>query len=117
MENRWVVKNGLVEIAILLMMLFCLASARAQVQVEPGVGRISLMHGEVSTQRGDSGDWAAANLNVPIVSGDKVSTGDSARAEIQLDYSNILRLGSHTQVNITQLSKTQIHVQAAEGIV
>src|SRR5690349_5438547 len=44
MKNTWVVKNGLVEIAILLMMLLCLGSARAQVQVEPGVGRISLIH-------------------------------------------------------------------------
>jgi len=81
MKNTWVVKNGLVEIAILLMMLLCLGSARAQapVQVEPGVGRISLIHGDVSTRRGDSGDWAAATLNAPIVSGDKISTADSSR--------------------------------------
>ena len=119
MKNTWVVKNGLVEIAILLMMLLCLGSARAQapVQVEPGVGRISLIHGDVSTQRGDSGDWAAATLNAPIVSGDKVSTAESSRAEVQLDYSNILRLGNRTQANITTLSRTQIQIQVGEGIV
>jgi hypothetical protein len=117
MTNRWVVKNGLVEIAILLLMLFCLGTAHAQVQVEPGVARISLIHGEVSTQRGDSGDWAAASLNAPIVSGDRISTGDSSRAEVQLDYSNLVRLGNRSQVTISGLSKTQIQIQVAEGIV
>ncbi|HLQ75723.1 MAG TPA: hypothetical protein VK210_00110, partial [Terriglobia bacterium] len=42
---------------------------------ETGVARISLIHGDVSTQRGDSGDWGNATLNSPIVSGDRVSTG------------------------------------------
>jgi hypothetical protein len=119
MTNQWVVKNGLVEIAVLLLMLFCLgAAAHAQVQpVEPGIARISLIHGDVSTQRGDSGDWGAASLNAPIVSGDRVSTGESSRAEVQLDYSNLVRLGNRSQVTISQLSRTQIQVQVAEGIV
>ena len=47
-----------------------------------GVARVSLIHGDVSTQRGDSGDWASAVLNAPIVSGDRVSTGDNSRAKI-----------------------------------
>src|ERR1019366_4818300 len=51
-----------------------------------GVARISLIHGDVSTQRGDSKDWSAAALNAPVLAGDRVSTGDKARTEIQLDY-------------------------------
>ena len=70
-----------------------------------GVGRVSLIHGDVSTQRGDSGDWSAAQLNAPLMTGDKVSTGDKARAEVQLDYANILRLSEHTQANITNLTR------------
>ena len=66
-----------------------------------GVGRVSLIHGDVSTQRGDSGDWSAAQLNAPLMTGDKVSTGDKARAEVQLDYANILRISEHTQANIS----------------
>src|SRR5256886_16705988 len=118
MKNTWVVKNGLVEIAILLMMLLCLGSARAQapVQVDPGVGRISLLHGDVSTQRGDSGDWSAATLNAPVVSGDKVSTGNDARAEVQLDYANLLRLGPNAQANIANLTKRNIQIQLGQGI-
>jgi len=119
MKSAWVVKNGLMELGVLVMMMLLLASAHAQapVQTDTGVGRISLIHGDVSTQRGDSGDWAAATLNAPIVSGDKISTGDESRAEVQLDYSNIVRLGNRTQANISTLSRTQIQVQVAQGIV
>ena len=49
----------------------------AQVNNEPpGVARISLIHGDVSMQRGDSGDTSAVTLNTPLVAGDKVFTGD-----------------------------------------
>src|ERR1019366_1207533 len=55
-----------------------------------GVARVSLIHGDVSTQRGDTSSWSAAALNAPILAGDRVSTGDKARTELQLDYANML---------------------------
>ncbi len=81
-----------------------------------GVARVSFIHGDVSTQRGDSGDWASAVLNAPIVSGDRVSTGDNSRAELQLDYANILRIDERTQANITSLDPKQIQIQLARGL-
>ena len=105
---------------ILSLAMFLLAlgpiSALAQVDISPGVGRVSLTQGDVSTQRGDSGEWSAAALNAPIVSGDKISTGDNARAEVQLDFANILRLGDHSQATIANLTRNQIQVQIGEGI-
>ncbi|MGB8010852.1 MAG: FecR family protein, partial [Terriglobales bacterium] len=81
-----------------------------------GVARISLIHGDVSTQRADSGAWSAAALNAPVVAGDRVSTGDKARTELQLDYANLLRLAEHTQANITQLTRSQIQIQLGHGM-
>jgi hypothetical protein len=81
-----------------------------------GVARISLMHGDVSTQRGDSGGWSAATVNAPVLAGDQISTGDRARTEVQLDYANTLRLSEHSQANITQLTRSQIQVQLANGM-
>jgi hypothetical protein len=81
-----------------------------------GVGRVSLIHGDVSTQRGDSGDWSAAQLNAPLMTGDKVSTGDKARAEVQLDYANVLRLSEHAQANITNLTRKTIQIQLGHGM-
>jgi hypothetical protein len=81
-----------------------------------GVARISLIHGDVSTQRGDSKDWSAAALNAPVLAGDRVSTGDKARTELEIDYANTLRLAEHTQANITQLTRSQIQVQLGHGM-
>ena len=83
---------------------------------EQGVARISMIHGAVSTQRGDSGDWSAAILNQPVVGGDKVSTGDGGRAELQLDFANILRLGTNSKANIANLTKDKIQIQVGQGI-
>jgi hypothetical protein len=92
--------------------------AQDQGQTEPrsSVARVSLIHGDVSTQRGDSGDWATAALNQPVVSSDKVSTGVNSRAEVQLDHGNILRLGDNTEAGIANLTRTQIQIQLAHGL-
>jgi Family of unknown function (DUF6600)/FecR protein len=89
---------------------------QAQADVSSGAARISLIHGQVSTQRGDSGDWAAAALNAPVVSGDKVSTGNDSRAEVQLDYADILRLSDSSQATIASLTQNDIQVQLGQGI-
>jgi hypothetical protein len=82
---------------------------------QPDVARISLIHGDVSMQRGDAGDWTAATLNTPLVRGDIVATGDKSRAEVQLDYANVLRLSSQSQAKIADLTRTRIQIQLSEG--
>src|SRR5215471_6938206 len=79
------------------------------------VGRVSMIHGDVSVQRGDSGDWAAATLNNPLVRGDQLATGDKSRTELELDYANILRLSSNSQAKIAELTRTRIQVQVSQG--
>ena len=131
-RERWAMKSRFVLIVGALILSACvMASAQvseevpgqgqapAQTQAEPSsaVARISLIHGDVSTQRGDSGDWAAAAVNQPMVSSDKVSTGANSRAEVQLDSGNILRLGDSTLASIAGLSRTQIQVQVERGLI
>ena len=82
---------------------------------QPDVARISLIHGDVSMQRGDSGDWTAATLNTPLVRGDVVATGDKSRTEVQLDFANVLRLSSQSQAKIADLTRTRIQIQLSQG--
>jgi hypothetical protein len=91
--------------------------SQGQPQAQPGVARISLIRGDASTQRGDSGDWSAATINQPLEAGDKISTGANAQAEVQLDFADILRLDQHAQANIAALGNQQIQVQVAQGLV
>jgi len=91
-------------------------SGEAPAQTNQGVGRVSMIHGDVSTQRGDSGTWSAAVLNQPVLNGDKVSTAAGGRAEVQLDFANILRLGSNSQANIADFTHDRIQIQLAQGL-
>ena len=91
-------------------------SGEAPAKTDQGVARVSLIHGDVSTQRGDSGDWSAAVLNQPLMTGDKVSTGDNARTELQLDFANTFRLGANAKANIANLTHRDIQIQLSQGL-
>src|SRR5579864_2774103 len=91
-------------------------SGEAPARTDQGVARVSLIHGDVSTQRGDSGDWSAATLNQPVMGGGNVSTADGARAELQLDFANLVRLGPNSKANIATFTKKDIQIQLSQGI-
>ena len=97
----------------------CLLAAKIVMADEPtpGVARVSLIHGDVSTMRGDSGDWVASTVNAPVVLGDKVATGTRSRTELQLDYANILRMDQRSEVKVADLTRTRIQLQVASGTV
>jgi len=99
-------------------MIFTVATAQAGEpnELQPGVARVSLVHGDVNMQRGDSGDWVAASINTPVVAGDHVSTGPRSRTEVQLDYANILRLADNSEVKIADLTRTHIQPQLRLGL-
>jgi uncharacterized protein DUF6600 len=84
---------------------------------QPGMARVSYIHGDVSSQRGDNAEWVAVTLNAPIAPGDRVATGQDARAELQLDSANILRMSGGATANITNLSRSGIQVQVGQGLV
>jgi hypothetical protein len=87
-------------------------------QNQPGVARVSFIHGSVSTQRGDNGDWVAVTLNTPIMAGDRVSTGpDGSKGELQLDWANILRMSNNATVKVVTLDHNNLQVQVGQGLV
>src|SRR5208283_1827337 len=91
--------------------------AQAQPQPQTAVARISVIHGDVSTMRGDAGEWVAGTVNTPLVPGDKVATADRSRAEVQLDFANIMRLDQHSEAKVADLEQNKIDIQLASGLV
>ncbi len=101
----------------------CAASrvSRSKSDTDQGAGRVSFIHGDVSMQRSaDSGDespvTSAVTLNTPLVAGDRISTGDASRTELQLDFANVLRLDERAQANIAALTRSRIQIQLAQGL-
>ena len=70
---------------------------QAQPQPQTTVARISVVHGQVSTMRGDGGQWQAGTVNAPLVPGDSIATAAGGRTEVQLDYANIVRLDQNSE--------------------
>ena len=84
---------------------------------ERGVARISLINGDVTVKRGDSGDLTAAAINAPLVVQDRIFTGPSSRAELQFDHSNMIRMAANAEVRLAELSQRRYIVQLARGLV
>jgi len=108
---------GLAILVLLSLTVLAVQPGRAEEEPTPGVARVSLIHGDVSTMRGDSGDWVASTVNAPVVQGDKITTGERSQTEVELDYANVLRLAPATEVKIADLTRTRIQVQVAAGLV
>ena len=126
MKNRNLIRYTL-GLAILIALAAGIARAQAPAPNEPGlnaapdqqpgVGRVSLIQGSVSTQRGDSGEWTAVTPNTPLATGDTISTGPGSRAEVQLDWASVLRLSDGASARIANLSPSQIQIQVGQGTV
>src|SRR5271165_6783019 len=104
--------------AAMLSIVGGLTPARAQDpdDLKRGVARISLMNGDVSVKRGDSGDWVAGVINAPMLTGDNLGTGPNSRAEVQFDASNLLRLGANGDLRLTQLEYGRTQMELAKGV-
>ncbi|MEO7652690.1 MAG: FecR domain-containing protein, partial [Bryobacteraceae bacterium] len=81
-----------------------------------GVARLSMISGDVSLRRGDSGDFVAAATNSPLVVQDRVLTGPKASAEVQFDWANIIRLAGDTEIRLSELENRRYQVQIAHGL-
>ena len=132
MKNRFL----LITLAILTMGLFVTPSVRAQddpqgpppvqpqaptsapqAQPQSTVARLSVVNGNVSTMRGDAGEWVAGTVNTPVVPGDKVATAYRSRAEVQLDFANMMRLDERTEAKVADLTQSRILIQLSSGLV
>ena len=79
------------------------------------VARLSLMNGEVSVRRGDSGDWVAGAINAPLMTEDRVFSGARSRAEVQFDYYHRIRLADETELRLADIEKGRYLLQLARG--
>src|ERR1700683_1261612 len=82
-----------------------------------GVARLSIVAGDVSIQRGDSGERSAAVVNAPLMAGDIIAAGPRSRAEIQLDPANVARLASDSEVRLSELTPGRYQLQVGRGSV
>jgi hypothetical protein len=82
-----------------------------------GVARLSLADGNVAVTRGDSGEPINSTLNSPLVTADRITTGEGSHAEIQFDFANLIRLAPNTEVRMGELEYHSYLIQVVHGTV
>jgi Family of unknown function (DUF6600) len=78
------------------------------------VARLSYTSGEVSFDPAGTDDWVSAEVNRPITTGDKLWTGDGARAELHVG-SAAVRMSAQTGMSFLNLNDQIMQIQLTEG--
>ena len=110
--------------AVLLLVSLAICPAFAQDPGDPGqdqdppgrVARLSQTQGSVSLQPAGVQDWAAADINRPLTTGDKLWTDQDSRAELDIGVAAI-RLGSTTGFSFLNLDDHTAQMQVTAGTV
>lgn len=85
---------------------------------EPGssarIVRVSYVEGHVQVSHQQGGGYQNVTLNVPLVQGDIVRTGDDGWVEIQLENGSVIRLAPASQLTFSLLSRFPSGATATE---
>ncbi len=85
--------------------------------LQRGVARISVVQGDVNVKRGDTGEIVSAGVNAPLAAQDRLQTGQGSRAEVELDYGNLVRLAPGTDLGMSGLQYHRYQLQLAAGTI
>ncbi len=83
--------------------------------VGPTPPRLSYTHGEVSFWRPGAQDWAPAEINTPLVSGDELSTGTQGDLELQVGSQAFVRAWGDTQLGLVSHEPSFLQLKATTG--
>jgi len=106
-------------LALVLGILACALAAGAMAQVDSDVDsqagsnarivRLSFVQGDVSIERPESGGLDTAFLNMPVVEGSRVVTGDDGFAEIEFESGGTVRLTPGSELRVRELGLRSGH--------
>jgi hypothetical protein len=92
LATRW-----LVLVVVLGVLLVTAASAESKARIV----RLSNVEGSVKMDRGDG--FEKAFLNLPVVEGSKLKTGDDGRAEVEFEDGSVLHLATNSEIEFPRL--------------
>ena len=112
------VRYGGTKLWILLSLLLCSGMVRAEDEMDPPgrVARLSFLDGSVSLAPADTDDWAAAFLNRPITTGDRIWVDAGGRAEVQLGTSTV-HVDENTGVAFLTIDDDTLLVRLTDGAI
>ncbi len=104
----------------LIALLLCTVAALAQAQSTDDsappdrVARLSYISSDLGLLPAGAQHWSSADLNRPLTTGDRLSTGDGARAELELGGAS-LRMAGNTDFGMLNLNDNIAQVELTQG--
>ena len=77
--------------------------------------RLSFVDGQVSFFRPGARDWAQAQVNTPLVSGDELSTGSPGNLELQIGSRAFVRAWANTQLGLANQEPDFLQFKVTAG--
>ncbi|HEY0199473.1 MAG TPA: DUF6600 domain-containing protein [Rhodanobacter sp.] len=108
---------------VLAMVLLCVTAGMAHAQdaasddnADPPsrVARLSYIAGDLGFLPAGATDWSDASVNRPLTTGDRLSTGQGSRAELELG-GGTLRMAGRTEFGVLELSDQIAQFELTEG--
>ena len=105
--NRW---------ALVVLVNLCIAPAWAQSDPPGRIARLNYMEGPVTFSPVGDNEWIDAQINRPLVHGDRLWTDKGSRAEIQAG-SSAVRMSGQTQLEVQALDDQSTQLSVTQGTV
>ncbi|MGP1666176.1 MAG: DUF6600 domain-containing protein, partial [Rhodanobacter sp.] len=108
---------------ILAALLLCFSAVMAQAQTSPvddasdppqRVARLAYINGDLSLLPAGASNWSDAPLNRPLTNGDRLSSGDSTMAALDLGGAS-LRIAWKTELGLLTLNDQLAQVELTQG--
>jgi len=93
-------------LAAFLASTILLAPPQASAQSKARIVRLSDVEGTVQIERSSGEGLEKAFLNMPVVEGSRLKTGEQGRAEIEFEDGSTMRIGGNTELAFTRLALT-----------
>ena len=81
-----------------------LLTESAAAESKARIVRLSEVQGNVQMDRGTGDGFEKAFLNMPVIEGSRLKTGDEGRAEIEFEDGSALRLVPNSEASFTHLA-------------
>ena len=80
-----------------------------------GAMRVGLVQGDVQVKIAETGEWAPASVNMPLVEGDELWVPDGSRAAVQTTRGDYVRLDDGTALQILRMDHDSYQFYLSQG--
>jgi hypothetical protein len=111
--------------AVLCLLCFGLGTNRAPAQgagsnagsnPASNVARVSFVQGSVQLLAGQGADFAQAVINMPVLDGSRLQTGEDGQVEVEFGDGSVVRLTPNSSLQFGHLGQDQVQIQQVSGL-